>query len=127
MAERTIVVTNHDGQYLEMIKEILEEEGYERIVCMLKPSVEEITKAEPALILVDVHLGNEAQAWGLLDRIKLDRELARVPGIVCSTDPRLLRAKEAWLARQGFTTLEKPFTIEDLLAAVAVHIGPPQP
>lgn len=126
MAVRTIVVADHDEQYLETIKAILEEEGYERVVCMVNPSVEEVAREKPALILIDVNFGNEPQAWGLLDRIKLDRELASVPGIICSTDPRLLTAKEASLARQGFTTLEKPFMIDDLLTAVAVHIGPPQ-
>lgn len=126
VATRTIVVTNDDADYLEMIKAILEEEGYERVVCMVRPGLEEVAHEQPMLILIDVHLGSETKAWALLDRIKLHRGLQDVPGIICSTDPRLLQAKAAWLLRQGYTTLEKPFRIEDLLAAVAARIGPPR-
>jgi CheY-like chemotaxis protein len=126
MANQTIVVTNHDPVYLQMIQDVLENEGYTRVICTGAEDAYEVTQREqPAVILLDIHVGNEAQGWGLLDKIRLSRKTAATPVVICTTDPRIAQAKAAWLSRQRCVILDKPFTIEDLLRVLEPLIGPP--
>jgi len=120
---QTIIVADDDKTYLEMIKDVLEDEGYPRVICMVSPDVEAIAQERPTLILLDVHHSLEEEGWRLLNFIRLHRDLQDVPVIICSTNPVLLEEKGPWLAKQGCTTLEKPFRIDDLLAAVAARLG----
>jgi CheY-like chemotaxis protein len=126
MANQTIVVTNHDPVYLQMIQDLLEDVGYTQVVCIRAEEAYEVTqRMQPNVILLDIHVGNEAQGWGLLDKIRLSRATASTPVIICTTDPRIAQAKASWLSRQRCTILDKPFTIDDLLGVLESLIGPP--
>lgn len=125
MANQTIVVTNHDSVYLQMIEDVLNEEGYMQVFCTsADKAFAVITREQPDVILLDIHVGNEAEGWGLLDKIRLNRETKATPVIISTTDPRIAQAKAAWLQRQRCTILDKPFTIDDLLVALVPLIGP---
>jgi CheY-like chemotaxis protein len=121
-----IVVANHDLQYLEMIKDVLEDHGYAEVFCT---SADEayavIQRTLPGVILLDIHINNAAQAWSLLDKIRLNASTKATPIVICTTDPRIPQAKASWLNRQRCTILDKPFTIEDLLVVLEPLIGPP--
>jgi DNA-binding response OmpR family regulator len=126
VANQTIVVTNHDPTYLQMIQDVLQDEGYTRVVCIkAEEAYEVIQREQPGVILLDIHVGNEAEAWGLLDKIRLSRATAATPVVICTTDPRVAQAKAAWLSRQRCIILDKPFMIEDLLRVLEPLIGPP--
>jgi two-component system NtrC family response regulator len=125
VANQTIVVVNDDSDYLTMIKDVLEDEGYAHVCCGTgKGAIELIKCTQPDVILLDVHVGIEAEIWRALDYIRLDPATKDTPVLICTTDPRLPEAKAAWLKRQHCTVLQKPFTIEDLLAMLEPIIGP---
>jgi CheY-like chemotaxis protein len=63
--------------------------------------------------------------WRLLDKLRLHPATARIPIIICSTDPWLLREKEGLLRTLHCDTLEKPFDLEMLLAKISAAVGPP--
>jgi hypothetical protein len=44
--------------------------------------------------------------------------------IICSADHRFLQDKEEHLREKGCCVLEKPFSLEDLLATVAEALDP---
>jgi CheY-like chemotaxis protein len=126
MANQTIIVTNHDPVYLDMIQDVLETEGYTRVFCMkAEDAFEAIQRELPDVILLDIHVGNEAEAWGLLDKIRLNAPTKATPVIICTTDPRIPQAKASWLVRQRCLILDKPFMVEDLMALLVPLIGPP--
>jgi DNA-binding response OmpR family regulator len=126
MAEQTIVIANHDPTYLEMIKDILANEGYRSVHCIVGVGTHaEIRQLAPALVLLDISLDQPGQGWQLLDMLRLHPATARIPIIICSTDPWLLREKEGLLRTLHCETLEKPFDLEMLLAKISAAIGPP--
>lgn len=126
MANQTIIVTNDDPQYLELIQDILCEEGYTHVCCVLNGQADEAIRRErPALVLLDIHPACPAGGWQLLDRLRHDPATARVPVIICTTLPRLVLAVPE-LARTC-DILEKPFQLEQLLHNVQARIGPPAP
>jgi DNA-binding response OmpR family regulator len=126
MVNPTIVVTDHDSDYLEMIETVLRDEGYTRVYCAHASEIFTLTqRVQPDVILLDIHLGNEAEGWGLLDKLRLSEHAKRTPVIICTTDPRVAQAKASWLSRQRCVILDKPFTIEDLMVVLVPIIGPP--
>jgi DNA-binding response OmpR family regulator len=125
MAEQTIVIANDDPMYLEMIKVLLTEEGYRSVHCIVGATTHEaIGQLEPALILLDINLEHPGTGWRLFDMLRLHPATARIPIIICSTDPWLLREKEGLLRALHCDTLEKPFDLEMLLAKIRAAVGP---
>jgi DNA-binding response OmpR family regulator len=62
MVKQSIVVTDHDSSYLEMIEDVLRSEGYTDVTCVMQEDAyEAIQRAQPAVVLLDIHLGNEAE------------------------------------------------------------------
>jgi DNA-binding response OmpR family regulator len=126
MADQTIVVTNDDPTYLEMIKDLLTTEGYQSVYCIVGGGTHDaIRQLEPDFILLDISLEQPGLGWHLLDMLRLHPATALIPIIICSTDPWLLREKNAMLRTLHCDTLEKPFDLEMLLAKISAAVGPP--
>ena len=126
MSDQTIVLTNDDPTYLEMIKDLLTTEGYQSVHCIVGSGTHDaIRQLEPDLILLDINLEQPGLGWHLLEMLQLHPATAPIPIIICSTDPWLLREKEAMLRTLHCDTLEKPFDLEMLLAKISAAVGPP--
>lgn len=119
MAAR-IAVVNDDTDFLELMRDLLELEGYE--VKTLKTAVHAyaaLKSTRPDLIILDIRMETPEAGWQLLELLQLDPATTGIPVIVCSADAPFLRAKEAHLSERGCRTLEKPFNLEELLTTVA--------
>jgi CheY-like chemotaxis protein len=60
----------------------------------------------------------------MLDLLRLHPSTTHIPVIACSTDPRILNAKAAWLAAMRCAAIEQPFDLDALLAKVQALLGP---
>jgi CheY-like chemotaxis protein len=126
MARQTILVTDHDSVYLEMVEEVLREVGYARVVCVAAPDAYPAAlREQPDVILLDIHIGVEGEGWRFLDRLRLTAATRTRPVVICSTDPRVAESKAEWLLQHHCFLLNKPFDIEDLLDVLEPIIGPP--
>ena len=83
---KRILVINDTQEILELFKLILEEEaGHEVILDSYRPQMLEIIKeCNPDLIISDHVFGEEKIGWQLIQRLKMDRQTATIPMIVCS-------------------------------------------
>jgi hypothetical protein len=53
---------------------------------------------------------------------------AEVPVLICTTNLRVVRDTEGWLAAKGIAIVPKPFTLHELLQAVMLQLRTrPQP
>ena len=114
-----IMVVNDSREILELFEEILTDEGYE--VDLYSYGVHdliEVKESRPDMIILDYLIGEEGYGWQLLQKLKMDRDTAHIPVIVCSAAVKQLRELEAWLAEKGVGVVFKPFDIDDLLVAV---------
>jgi DNA-binding response OmpR family regulator len=119
-----IVVTDHDAAYLDMIRELLVEQGYPRVLCVAADSAWVTVKRElPMLVLVDISIQHPQEGWALIDMMRLHARTAQIPVIICSTDPRLPGQKADMLAALDCHFLEKPFRFDGLLTLVESIIG----
>ena len=120
-----IVVTNHDPVFLELLRVLLRDEGYEALV---PPKLEEpypfIKEVCPAVVVLDVPFRRETEALATLDKLRLDPATAPLPVVVCTISSRELQGLEGREA-EGLYVLSKPFDLEQLLIILATVLRPP--
>ena len=117
-----ILVVNDTQEILDLMAELLAEEGY-RVTCL--PALLDISKVKalaPDVIVQDLLFeGTQELGWKFLTLVRLDPELARIPLILCTAAVRTVNEPEMaeQLDRLGVRIVLKPFLIEDLLSAVS--------
>lgn len=125
MADPMIAVVNDDTLFLELMHDLLTQEGYRTAIWKEGDRAYEMIKEhQPLLVVLDIRMERPDTGWMVLEMMRLDPKTARIPVIVCSADTQRLREKEAYLREKGCDVLEKPFLLEDLLEKVHAHIGP---
>ncbi len=118
-----ITVVNDQPEFLELISEVLDGNGYE--VTPLDgeaTSIEHIADTRPDLLICDLRLAPEKgrlTGWEIVTLCRVHEDLRDVPLIVCSADARSLRQHADEMSALGDVhALEKPFQLamlEDLV------------
>ncbi|MDQ2810197.1 MAG: response regulator [Chloroflexota bacterium] len=122
-----IMVINDTQEILELFREILTDEGY--IVDLYSYGIRdiaEVLRVNPDLIILDYLIGAEQVGWQLLQKLKMTRETAKIPILVCTAAIKQVQEIDGWLIAKGITVVPKPFDIDDLLVAVkkALELAP---
>jgi len=81
-----ILVVNDTQEVLELFRAILEEEeDYRVTLTSVQPQMIDVVKqVKPDLIISDHVFGDEKSGWQFIQRLKMDRDTADIPIIVCS-------------------------------------------
>jgi two-component system, OmpR family, response regulator VicR len=113
-----ILLVNDTQEILDLMQELLEEEGYRVTSSLSLLNVDKIRALAPDLIVQDIMFEHSQEAgWKMLHLMRLDPELARVPVVLCTAAVNVVR--EATMAEQldqlGIRMVLKPFTIDELL------------
>jgi CheY-like chemotaxis protein len=117
-----ILVINDTQEILDLIQELLEEEGYLVTTSLARLDIHKIKALAPNVIVQDLLFeGMQEEGWKFLTLVRLDPELARIPLILCTAATRTVNDPEmaAQLDRLGIRVVLKPFNIEDLLTALS--------
>jgi CheY-like chemotaxis protein len=122
-----ITVVNDNPEFLEMIRDVLEDERYETITLDVDTpdTLDRIRASDPDLLMIDLLLGHEGdEGWRLAQQIRGVPGFERLPVIVCSGDvPALLEIEPAVAGTAQAETLTKPFAIEQLTDAIDRLLG----
>ncbi len=114
-----IAVVNDDTHFLNLMHDLLSDEGYEVVIHIEGSSAyKSIREQMPDLIILDIRIEHPEAGWVTLDLIRLDPNTTRIPVLICSADARQLREKAARLVEMRCDTIEKPFDLHDLLGRV---------
>ncbi len=125
MDDQVIAVVNDDTAFLDLMCELLTEEGYKTLAWRESDTAYEMVKRErPSLVILDVRMNNAEAGWQVLELIRLDPATADIPVIVCSADTAYLQLKAESLRRLKCDVLEKPFDLDTLLEKVRANLGP---
>jgi two-component system, NtrC family, nitrogen regulation response regulator NtrX len=121
-----IAVVNDETTFIEMVCELLEDEGYQT-VCYFSEhgAYEGIRESKPDLVILDLRMEHPESGVNVLELMKLDPATAAIPVILSSADGHFLRNNAQRLIDKGCDILEKPFHLDELLAKVERAIGPP--
>jgi CheY-like chemotaxis protein len=120
-----ILVINDTQEILELFQQILEGEGgYGVTLLSFEPQMlDHIKELKPDLIISDHVFGEEKVGWQFVQRLKMDRETAQIPVIVCSGALKELKEIEGYLVSKNVATLYKPFDVDELLDLVQYKLG----
>ena len=124
MERKHVFVVNSAPEFLDLVRELLQDEHYNVTTTNFVPrTFDQIEALGPDLLLIDLKVGQRA-GWDLLEEIQANAVTKGIPVVVTSTDPRLLERAEAEQSKYGGKVrLVKPFDLDDLLAAVRNLIG----
>jgi CheY-like chemotaxis protein len=116
-----IAVIDDDAVFVELMRDLLAfGEGYDVVSAPhWLQSVEFVREAQPDLIILDLMLGREQSGWGVLELLREDPSMARIPVIVCSAAaPALQQGAAPSLGQGPVEAVAKPFDVDDLLGVV---------
>ncbi len=117
----SILVFNDDSEILQMLRDVLTDQGYEVTIQGLGTwDLDTVREHKPALVIVDCPpVNGEGRGWEFVQKMKLSPDTDAIPVILCSTSKRKLDELSGWLQGKNILPLLKPFNIKDLLSAVA--------
>jgi CheY-like chemotaxis protein len=120
MARVTVVNDNED--FLDLIREILEDDRYEvtTIDGDRPDAIDLIRQSRPDLLMLDLRVGTDGMhGWHVAQEVRKDPTLAGMPILICSADPIAMQDVEEELdAAHRTATIMKPFGIDDLTARI---------
>src|SRR5215207_5317626 len=121
---RHVFAINTSPEFLNIVRELFQEEGYNVTTTNFAPnSFQQIEALQPDALIIDIAIGQEA-GWELLEQLSADADTAGIPALVLSTDARLLAHAAAHAARYGMRRfLEKPLDLEAMLGAIQEMTG----
>lgn len=124
MARKHVYVVNGSPEFLDIIRQLLQGESYNVTTTNFVPrSFETIEASRPALLLIDLVMGERA-GWDLLIRLRQAASTRDIPVLLVSTRPDLLeRARAQHEVFGGDRYLLKPFDLDDLLDNIDGLIG----
>lgn len=125
MARRTLIaVVDDDRVYTEMIRDLLDGEGYDTILIQdAATAVETIAGVKPALALLDVRMEVPESGATILNDLRANPATAGLPVIVCTADQQFLRNRADFLQSQNADFIAKPFDLDDLLDVIKRTLG----
>ena len=115
-----ILIVDDQQDILDLMKEILEPEGYQVITLMQVEDIfVEIEKNEPDIILLDFLLSG-INGGEFCAQIKKNPKTRHIPVIFLSAHSRVIES----LGHYGYDDfIAKPFDINDVLATVKKHLN----
>ena len=115
-----ILVANHAPEILELMRELLGEEGY-RVSTVPREgqNLDSIVDLQPDLIVIDYMWPSSDNEWTLLNLLRINRRTREIPVILCTSAVRHVQEMSHHLQRVGVRVVFKPFDIDDLLKQVA--------
>ncbi len=114
-----ILVFDDDDDFLDLMKQVLADEGNSVEVHKTWEDAHSIVRnAPPDLVILDLMFDKEVNGFRFIDMLMLDPVTRRIPMIVCSAATAALQEHERALGALGITTVPKPFDLEQLQQAI---------
>jgi CheY-like chemotaxis protein len=114
-----VAVVDDDAIYVEMIRDLLDSEGYDTIaIGQAASAVATIVHVRPALVLLDMRMDLAESGAEVLRLVRANPAVADVPVIVCTADQQFLRSNADFLHAYRATFVAKPFDLDVLLDAI---------
>jgi DNA-binding response OmpR family regulator len=115
---KTVFVINDDERFLDMVKVVLENEGYRVVTHQGALGAYWLVEAtRPDLVIVGMRSEGLCD-WHALAMLKLDRETAPIPVLACSPRGARSRHLRGALRDQGNDVLATPIDLDELLGQI---------
>jgi DNA-binding response OmpR family regulator len=123
-ARKHVFVLNGAPEFLNMMRKLFQDEHYNVTTTNFVPkSFDQIEALQPDVLVIDLAYGRQA-GWDLLERLHSEASTAGIPVLVVSIEDGLIARAQQQVDRYGGNAyLEKPFSLEQMLATIEALIG----
>lgn len=119
-----ILVISDSEDILDLLQELLEEEGYRvTTTTATLPTPEAVVALRPDLVILDYIWGSDDSGWSLLQQLRNDSRTRALPIILCTGALHQLELVQDQLPVMHVTLLRKPFDIDDMVGTVSQLLG----
>lgn len=122
-----ITVVNDNPEFLELMRDVLEDERHQSTTVDgdQPDAIDRIQASRPDLLIIDVRLGIDGtHGWDVVQEVRRELEFHGLPVVLCCSDPFAAgELKGALEASHDVETLSKPFSIDQLNAAIDRLLG----
>ena len=127
--QRHVLVINDTKEILDAFRLLLEDEGYRVSLdnfsaLDLGQKLADLKALAPDAVILDFMFGDEPLGWQFLQLLRMDRQTANIPIVVCTAAVRQAQEQEAHLRTLGVEVVLKPFDIDHILAALRRALEP---
>jgi two-component system, OmpR family, KDP operon response regulator KdpE len=121
-----IAVVDDDRAVVQLVTAFLEAQDYRTVSCFLAAgAIALIESAHPDLVLLDIQMEQWDAGLKVLAALRHNPSTRSLRVIVCSANLPLLRRQEQHILVLDAEILEKPYTLDALLAKVDAVFGRP--
>lgn len=117
-----VTVVNDNPEFLALVRDILEDDRYEATTIDgdRADALDAIRASRPDLLMIDLRMGSDGMhGWDIAQQVRAEPDFDGLPVLICSADAPALNALEGNLeGDQHVASLIKPFSIDDLTAAI---------
>lgn len=122
--KRHLLVINDTPAILDVFRELFEDEGYRVTVDTFSSfdagaKLGQIKDLAPDVIILDFLIGGEPLGWQLLQLLRMSRDTAKIPVVICTAAVRQIEELGAHLLTLNVQVVLKPFEIDDAIMAVS--------
>jgi len=119
----TILVLEDDTALRDLLCEVLEDEGHQVVATSSLPALLSQVPDDADLLITDLLLSAEEKGLQAIDTVRAATRPS-LPALICTGASQRLDRLRPEIERLGARLLEKPFTIEDLVAQVNYAVRP---
>ncbi|MDP9354578.1 MAG: response regulator [Chloroflexota bacterium] len=113
-----VLVMNDTPEILDLLCELLEEEGFRVSTSLYVLDLAKIKTLNPDVIVLDVMFEGHDKGWQFLTLARLDPEVCAIPLLLCTAAVQTVKPMQEHLASVGVSVVLKPFDINHLLWAI---------
>jgi len=113
--KKKVVLVQDNKEILEIMDQVLEEEGFDVTASLTTDPVDRIDEIEPDVVIVDDHIKGEKRGSEVIKELKSDPETEDVSAVLTSTSNKLPQQAEECRADDY---IEKPFDIDHMIEVV---------
>jgi DNA-binding response OmpR family regulator len=123
---KRICVIDADASFRKLCGTLLKDEGFEcDFVSDFVGAPAFVAATRPDLVIMDLALGEDVDGVAILRELKSrGGATPDVPVLICSAARQLVGRHGALLEELGCETLDKPFSLDDLLGAIDRCLAP---
>lgn len=119
----TILILEDDLVLQGLLREVLEDEGYHVIAASSLPALLEILPAQAHLLITDLLVDFQLVGLQAIKQVR-QRMHTPLPALICSAAQKQYEQFQPEIEQLGARLLAKPFTIDELVSAVAHALRP---
>ena len=114
-----VAVVNDEAVFAQLLDTVLRDEGYDTLLLQAgEVAYASIKQHSPRAILLDINIDTPQTSWRFVDLLLLDPATASIPLIICTVADQTLRDRTPKLRAAGYTIVEKPFSLGEVLEKV---------